>query len=242
VGKSPESDRRRDDLAERLKFFEEIGADFLFPKSPESPAPPPLTVPVAPANLRPASSPRALIEIHAEILVCPKCALCRSRTHAVPGEGNPEAELMFVGEGPGQDEDLQGRPFVGRAGQLLTRIIAAMGFERSDVFITNIVKCRPPQNRVPRPEEIEACAPYLLEQAAEIRPKVIVALGKTSADYFRPDSRGMTERRGQFFDWRGIPVMVTFHPSYLVRNEGNKDLKRMVWDDMKQVLAKLGRA
>ena len=209
-------------LEERLRFFEEIGADFVFSGTS-------------------AADRQRLKAIAAEVLTCRKCPLAAGRTKAVPGEGSPEAEVMFVGEGPGQEEDVQGRPFVGRAGQLLTRIIEAMGFSRSSVFIANIVKCRPPDNRVPRPAETEACTPYLLEQIAAIGPKVIVTLGKTATDFFAPSDRGMTERRGRFEDWRGIPVRPTFHPSYLVRNEGNKELKRMVWEDMKQVLAKLGR-
>jgi DNA polymerase len=148
---------------------------------------------------------------------------------------------MFVGEGPGHDEDVQGRPFVGRAGQLLTRIITAMGYERSMVFIANIVKCRPPDNRVPHQDEVAACSPFLLDQIAAIRPRIIVTLGKSATDFFVPSVRGMTERRGQFQEWHGLLVMPTFHPSYLVRNEGNQGLKKMVWDDMKQVMAKLGR-
>ena len=154
--------------------------------------------------------------------------------------GNPSAELMFIGEGPGRDEDLQGRPFVGRAGQLLRKIIAAMTFREDEVYIANMVKCRPPENRVPHHEEVEACSPYLLRQIELIRPRVIVTLGKTPTDYFAPGREGMTARRGKFGEYRGIPVMPTFHPSYLVRNEGNRELKRMVWEDMQKVMALLG--
>ena len=146
---------------------------------------------------------------------------------------------MFVGEGPGHDEDVQGRPFVGRAGQLLTRIINKMGLDRPAVYIANIVKCRPPENRLPLLAEVEACTPYLLEQIAAIQPKVIVTLGKTATDFFAPSRGSMTDRRGRFEEWRGIAVMPTFHPSYLVRNEGNKELKWMVWEDMQKVLGKL---
>lgn len=183
----------------------------------------------------------ALEEVARQVLVCTRCPLHRFRTKAVPGEGNPEAELLFIGEGPGRDEDLQGRPFVGRAGQLLRKIIAAMTFREDEVFIANMVKCRPPENRVPHPEEIEACSPYLIRQIELIRPKVIVTLGKTPTDHFAPGREGMTARRGRFGDYRGIPVMPTFHPSYLVRNEGNRELKRMVWEDMQKVMALLGR-
>jgi uracil-DNA glycosylase len=179
-------------------------------------------------------------ELHKTILACRLCALAEGRTRAVPGEGNPRAELMFVGEGPGRDEDEQGRPFVGRAGQLLTKIIAAMGYGREQVFIANIVKCRPPDNRVPLRGETAACTPYLLRQIELIGPKVIVALGKTATEFFLPDAVGsMTSIRGRFYDWKGIRIMPTFHPSYLIRNEGNKGPKKMVWDDMKLVMTLL---
>lgn len=225
-----------------------MGADFLFAgpaKRPEPGSPSTGESAAAAASstlLLDLPTPRrSLAEIQAEVLACRKCPLASSRTQAVPGEGNPAAELMFVGEGPGHDEDVQGRPFVGRAGQLLTRIIKAMGYDRTEVFIANIVKCRPPDNRVPQGSEIKACTPFLLEQIAAIRPKVIVTLGKSATDFFAPSGRGMTERRGRFEVWHGIVVMPTFHPSYLVRNEGNSGLKKMVWEDMKQVMAKLGK-
>jgi uracil-DNA glycosylase family 4 len=242
------NDDRRADLEARLRFFEEMGADFLFagPAKPPQPAAPPAGETAAAAatsalRLDLPPSRRSPAEMAAEVLACRKCPLASSRVRAVPGEGNPAAELMFVGEGPGHDEDVQGRPFVGRAGQLLTRIIKAMGFDRTEVFIANIVKCRPPDNRVPHEGEVKACTPYLLEQIAAIRPKVIVTLGKSATDFFAPSGRGMTERRGRFQDWHGIVVMPTFHPSYLVRNEGNKGLKKMVWEDMQQVMARLGK-
>ncbi|MEN6561857.1 MAG: uracil-DNA glycosylase [Acidobacteriota bacterium] len=183
----------------------------------------------------------ALEEIERQVRACTRCALHRFRTKAVPGEGNPSAELMFIGEGPGRDEDLQGRPFVGRAGQLLRRIIAAMTFREDEVYIANMVKCRPPENRVPHGDEIEACSPYLVRQIELIRPKAIVTLGKTPTDFFAPGREGMTARRGRFGEYRGIPVMPTFHPSYLVRNENNRELRRMVWEDMQKVMALLGR-
>jgi len=183
----------------------------------------------------------ALEEVARQVRACTRCALHRFRTKAVPGEGNPAAELMFIGEGPGRDEDLQGRPFVGRAGQLLRKIIAAMTFREDEVYIANMVKCRPPENRVPHLDEIEACSPYLIRQIELIRPRVIVTLGKTPTDCFAPGREGMTARRGRFGDYRGIPVMPTFHPSYLVRNEGNRELRRMVWEDMQKVMVLLGR-
>jgi uracil-DNA glycosylase family 4 len=188
-----------------------------------------------------ASERKALEEIDRQVLGCKLCGLHRLRTKAVPGEGDRSAEVLFIGEAPGRDEDLQGRPFVGRAGQLLRKIIAAMTFREDEVYITNIVKCRPPDNRVPTREEEEACWPYLIRQIELIRPRVIVTLGKTPADCFVPGRGGMTARRGRFGEYRGIPVMPTFHPSYLVRNEGNRELKRMVWEDMKKVMALVGR-
>ncbi|MCX8159667.1 MAG: uracil-DNA glycosylase [Candidatus Saccharicenans sp.] len=171
-----------------------------------------------------------------KIMGCQACPLFKGRTQAVPGEGNRQARLMFVGEAPGRDEDLQGRPFVGRAGQLLTRIIQAMGFSREEVYIANVIKCRPPENRTPRPDEVKACSPYLLRQIDLIRPKVIVALGKVATDFLLQSPKSMSELRGNFGEFQGIPVMPTFHPSYLVRNEGNKEIKKMVWEDMKKVL------
>jgi DNA polymerase len=230
---------RRARLGERLRFLDEIGAGFVSRdelREPEAvPAPP-----VSPGSADAAPSDPGLDALRERILVCRRCGLAAGRTLAVPGEGDPRAALMFVGEGPGHDEDVQGRPFVGRAGQMLTNIITAMSLERGKVFITNIVKCRPPGNRVPRRDEVEACSPYLLDQIRAIRPKVIVTLGKSSADFFFPDAPlAMTALRGSFREWNGIPVMPTFHPSYLVRNEGNLGLKKMVWSDMKKVMALL---
>ena len=180
-------------------------------------------------------------EIERRVRACRLCPLHRLRTHAVPGEGNWAADLMFIGEAPGRDEDIQGRPFVGRAGQLLRKIIAAMKFLEDEVYITNVVKCRPPDNRVPHHEEIETCSPYLVRQIEIIRPKAIVTLGMTPTAYFLPGRTAMGQLRGRFADYRGIPLMPTFHPSYLIRNEGNREIRRMVWEDMKKVMALLGR-
>lgn len=179
--------------------------------------------------------------IEDQICQCHKCPLSDSRTNAVPGEGNRDADLMFVGEGPGRDEDIQGRPFVGRAGQLLTKIIKAMNYDREDVYITNVVKCRPPNNREPNPREIEECKGYLLEQIDLINPRVIVTLGNVSAHFFIPTKLGVTALRGNFCPFNDILVMPTFHPSYLVRNERNRQLRKMVWEDMKKVMAFLGK-
>jgi DNA polymerase len=158
------------------------------------------------------------------------------RTNLVFGVGNPEARLVFVGEGPGRDEDLQGEPFVGEAGKLLTKIIEAMGFKRSDVYICNVVKCRPPQNRDPLPSEIAACAPFMLRQVKAINPLVIVALGKFAAQTLLGVKTPISKLRGNFHDYHGIPLMPTFHPAALLRDP---TLKRDVWDDMKQVMKRL---
>jgi DNA polymerase len=148
---------------------------------------------------------------------------------------------MFIGEAPGRDEDAAGRPFVGKAGQLLTKIIEAMKWSREEVYITNVVKCRPPDNRTPLPAEVEKCSPYLVRQIELIRPKVIVTLGKVATDFFIPGRMSMGERRGKFVDHQGIRIMPTFHPSYVVRNEGNQEIKKMVWRDMKLVMEFLGK-
>jgi len=229
-------------LQDRLEFYRDLGVEFLV--SPRKPAGKGReTAAGAPLLISGGFSGGSEIENREEwerlirkIIACQACPLFKGRTQAVPGEGNRQASLMFVGEAPGRDEDLQGRPFVGRAGQLLTRIIQAMGFNREEVYIANVIKCRPPENRTPRPDEVKACSPYLLRQIELIRPRVIVALGKVAADFLLPGSKSMSELRGNFGEFQGIPVMPTFHPSYLVRNEGNKEIKKMVWEDMKKVL------
>jgi DNA polymerase len=185
--------------------------------------------PDAPAAIR-------LTEIRADIGDCTRCKLHSGRTHIVYGVGNPEATVMFVGEGPGADEDLQGEPFVGRAGQLLTQIIKAMGFAREEVYIANVVKCRPPGDRNPEPDEIAQCEPFLHAQIAAIRPRVLVALGKFAAQTLLATDTPISRLRGQFHSLRDIDVMPTFHPSYLLRNPA---AKREVWDDMKMVIARL---
>jgi DNA polymerase len=214
-------------LGEYLKYLDELGADFITADR---------------TSAGPGPFPSESYErVRERILVCALCRLSQSRTHAVPGEGSLDARLMFVGEGPGRDEDIQGKPFVGRAGQLLTKIIQAMKFTRDDVYITNIVKCRPPENRTPHRDEIDACTPYLRQQLALVKPVVIVTLGKVATDFFVPSSLGMTSLRGQFYPGGDFQVMPTFHPSYLIRNEGNKELRKMVWEDMQKVMAVLGK-
>ena len=202
----------------------------------------------APASgLRPPTSEKsaAFAELRQRALVCTKCShLASSRKHVVFGVGNIEAELMFVGEAPGADEDEQGEPFVGRAGELLTKIIQVMGLQRGDVYIANILKCRPDTpgkdsgNRKPTPEEMQTCIPYLHEQIDLIRPKVLVSLGGTAMEGLL-NKTGITKLRGHWHTYRGIPLMPTFHPSYLLRNQAISE-KRKVWEDMLQVMEKLG--
>jgi DNA polymerase len=186
-----------------------------------------------------------LEKIADEVRQCRKCDLGSLRTNAVPGEGNPNARILFVGEGPGADEDAQGRPFVGRAGQLLNKIIAACGLKRGDVFIANIVKCRPPENREPRADEIINCFPYLQRQIETINPEVIVALGAPAARTLLNTNKSIGQLRGQFHEYYAglgrppIKVMPTYHTAYLLRNYSEEN-RRRVWEDMKKVLAELG--
>jgi uracil-DNA glycosylase len=199
----------------------------------------PIATPASEPRLPAEAVARRLGQIGARIGACTKCRLCKSRTHTVPGQGHPAPDIMFIGEGPGADEDAQGLAFVGRAGQLLTKIIEAMGLTRDEVFIGNVVKCRPPENRTPLPDEMAACLPFLHEQVALLKPKVIVALGATAVrGLFGEGAKGITKLRGQWMSFEGIDVMPTYHPAYLLRNP---DSKRDVWDDMKTVLKHLGR-
>jgi uracil-DNA glycosylase family 4 len=198
-----------------------------------------------PTETEVAKARAALEKIAAEVSQCCKCGLGSSRTHAVPGEGSPKARIMFVGEAPGADEDAQGRPFVGRAGQLLDKIIAACHLKREDVFIANILKCRPPDNRDPRPEEIISCLPYLQRQIEIIEPEIIVALGAHAARTLLDTNKSIGQLRGQFHEYYSgigrlpIRLMATFHPAYLLRNYSPEN-RRKVWEDMKRVLAELG--
>jgi len=181
----------------------------------------------------------ALERIVREVAACDRCAeLAAGRTNTVPGQGAPDAGLMFIGEGPGADEDLQGLAFIGRAGQLLTKMIAAIDMTREEVFIANIVKCRPPGNRRPGPEECANCAPYLARQIEIIRPKVIVALGGTAAQYLLQTHDGITRLRGRFYPYRGAKLMPTFHPAYVLRNY-TPDTRQKVYDDLRTARAEL---
>ncbi|MFP4507505.1 MAG: uracil-DNA glycosylase family protein [Candidatus Acetothermia bacterium] len=179
-----------------------------------------------------------LAEIAERVRNCTKCRLSENRTRAVPGEGDPGSEILFVGEGPGKQEDQQGRPFVGRAGDKLTDILSSVSMERDQVFITNIVKCRPPNNRTPKSDEIDACLPYLEAQIAEINPSIIVTLGNTATKTLLDTEEGITSARGKFYGWRGeIQVFPMFHPSYLLRNPSKEkgSPKYQTWQDIKKV-------
>jgi uracil-DNA glycosylase len=186
-----------------------------------------------------------LVPVRERVRVCTKCPhLASSRTQTVFGVGNPDAELMFIGEAPGVDEDKQGEPFVGRAGQLLTRIIETMGLAREEVYIANILKCRPDTspgsfgNRPPTPREMQTCRPYLVEQIDIIRPKVLVALGAVAVEGLLGTRGTMRELRGRWHSYNGTPLMITYHPAYLLRNQAPSE-KRKVWEDMLQVLERL---
>jgi uracil-DNA glycosylase len=248
----------RRDLVEHLRYYEElevpgisrdpawrtrVSSKAAMSAAPESESAPPSgerssdETPAIPLPLvTPTNAGETLALLRAEIGDCTRCKLHSGRTNLVFGVGSPDAQLMFIGEGPGADEDLQGEPFVGRAGQLLTQIIKAMGFERDEVYIANVVKCRPPGNRNPEPDEIETCSPFLKAQIAAIQPAVIVALGKFAAQTLLGVETPISRLRGQFHQLGEIDVMPTFHPSYLLRNPG---AKREVWDDMKMVMARL---
>jgi uracil-DNA glycosylase family 4 len=179
----------------------------------------------------------SLPAILSDIGDCTRCKLHRGRTKLVFGDGNPRADLVFVGEGPGRDEDAQGLPFVGRAGKLLTQMIEAMGLQRQDVYICNVVKCRPPENRTPEKDEVETCSPFLLRQIDAISPRVIVCLGSVAAQTLLETNRGISHFRGEWLDFRGRKLMATYHPAYLLRNPSAKG---EVWKDLQKVMAVLG--
>jgi len=182
---------------------------------------------------RPPSAIQTLDDVRRELGDCKRCPLHLTRRNLVYGEGDPSAGLVFIGEAPGEEEDFQGRPFVGRAGQLLTRIIEAMGFQRKDVYICNILKCRPPRNRNPKQEEMETCEPFLIKQIEAIGPKVICALGSFAARRILQTDVPITVLRGKFHEFRGVRVMPTYHPAYLLRNP---DAKKQVWEDVQLIM------
>jgi DNA polymerase len=215
-----------EELRTVLSYFEALGFERL-----------PLEVP-DPSMLGREEKAKALEALRMEMGECQRCQLGQGRTNLVFGEGNPDAELMFIGEAPGREEDRQGRPFVGEAGKLLTRLINKMGFERDDVYIANIIKCRPPGNRDPEADEINACMPFLKRQIEIIAPEVIMSLGRISAHTLTGLNIPISKLRGTFREFQGIPLMPTFHPAYLLRNPGDK---KLVWSDAQQVLGLLGR-
>ena len=219
-------------FVERLRVDGELGKPLSYLSSGRLD----VAAPAAPEPTPAASiggNPAGLEAVRTELGDCRRCPLGDLRHRLVFGEGNPHAELVFVGEAPGADEDTQGRPFVGRAGQLLTKIIVAMGLKREEVYICNILKCRPPGNRNPQPEEIAACEPFLIRQLAAIRPRVICALGSFAAHTLLKSEAPITVLRGRFHSYQGIPLMPTYHPAYLLRNPG---AKKQVWEDVRTIM------
>ena len=200
--------------------------------------PAPTAAAAAAASAKTSLPVKSLSEVRSELGDCTRCKLSRTRTNIVFGAGNPNAELVFVGEAPGEEEDKQGEPFVGRAGELLTKMIEAMGYARETVYIANIIKCRPPNNRNPEPDELAACEPFLLGQLGALRPKVIVALGKFAAQTLLRDDTAISRLRGTWRDYQGVKLMPTFHPAYLLRSPQEKG---KAWDDLKLVMRELGK-
>jgi uracil-DNA glycosylase len=215
----PSKDEIINDLKSYLEYLKGMGMIFL-PSSEMKPGQPPR------------SQVLTLKDVRKELGECKRCKLHRTRRTIVFGEGNEKATLMFIGEGPGYDEDVQGKPFVGRAGQLLTKIIESINLSREEVYIANIVKCRPPQNRNPEPDEIQSCNPFLAKQISAIQPKIICALGTFSAQTLLKTDAKITALRGKLYDLEGTKVIPTYHPAFLLRNP---EKKREVWEDMKKI-------
>jgi uracil-DNA glycosylase len=216
-----------DELVAQLQFFKDIGVESLHLEAMPAPSW---------KGWREAPGEGSLEAVRTELGDCQRCKLAPKRTNLVFGSGNPEAELVFVGEAPGYDEDQQGLPFVGRAGQLLTKIIESINLKRDDVYICNVLKCRPPENRNPEPDEVASCNPFLKKQLAAIRPKIVCCLGTFAAQTVLQTAAPISRLRGQFFDMDGMRVIATFHPAYLLRSP---EKKREVWEDMKQIRAEL---
>jgi DNA polymerase len=237
-------------LATRVKYYKELGIhDFyrqpidpsveLQPVAESTPESAPMKTQISPPSLPPVVSdkPAALKLIREDIGDCTRCRLHKGRTKLVFGVGNVNADLMFVGEGPGADEDAQGEPFVGRAGQLLNNMISAMGIKREDVYIANVVKCRPPSNRTPEKDECDTCSPFLMRQIDVIKPKVIVALGAVAAKNLLAVNDSMSNLRGRWYDFRNSKLLVTYHPAYLLRDPRQK---KEAWKDLQMVMKYLG--
>lgn len=256
----------QDEIRKRLAFYQDLGVKDLYRRAPSAgsasvdapsseaaqaaasaparpPAPAAGSIPLIHETMLPPLAPNddTLAKISADIGDCRRCRLCEKRAKIVFGSGDEQSRLVFVGEGPGADEDAQGLPFVGRAGQLLTQMIdntatkEGIPIRRPDVYICNVVKCRPPENRAPLPDEMEICGQFLFRQLMAIRPKAICALGSTAAKALLATKDGVTRLRGSWHKWHDIPVIVTFHPSYLLRPY-NQNAKREAWDDLKKVL------
>jgi len=233
----------RDEIRNYLEFYRDLGVKNLYKRSsPVAEIATAVEEPLLPSLLPSLAPPGdTLAKIIEDIGDCRRCRLCEQRSKIVFGSGNEQSRLVFVGEGPGADEDEQGLPFVGRAGQLLTQMIEntaskeGIPIRRADVYICNVVKCRPPENRTPQPDEMEICGQFLFRQLMAIRPRAICALGSTAAKALLAAKDGVTRLRGQWHKWRDIPVMVTYHPSYLLRPY-NQDAKRQAWEDLKKVL------
>lgn len=226
-------------LAERIRLDGELARPLSYLSGREAGGAQAAAAPRAAATAPSGTEAPGLEAVRMELGDCQRCPLGRRRRRLVFGEGSPGAELVFVGEAPGADEDAQGRPFVGRAGQLLTRIIAAMGLKREEVYICNILKCRPPENRNPLPDEIAACEPFLIRQLQAIRPRVICALGTFAAQTLLKTEAPISVLRGRFHAYQGIELMPTYHPAYLLRNPG---AKKQVWEDVKMIMGFLGGA
>jgi uracil-DNA glycosylase len=231
----------KDEVRRRLEFYQDLGFKTVYRRSLSVPIPnpqPPIPV-VSLPTLEPTQD--SLLKILTDLGDCTRCRLHEGRNKIVFGSGNEQSRLVFVGEGPGADEDQQGLPFVGRAGQLLTQMIEGTAgkegipIKRPDVYICNVVKCRPPENRTPQPDEMEICGQFLYRQLQAIKPKAICALGSTAAKAVLGTKDGVTRLRGKWHKWRDIPVMVTYHPSYLLRPY-NQDAKKEAWEDLKKVL------
>jgi uracil-DNA glycosylase family 4 len=231
---TPLTPTQKQHLAARLDFYRDLGITSFYRRD------------VAPSatDLKPNApfailddKPASLAAIRADIGDCTRCRLHSGRKNLVFGVGNPNADIMFVGEGPGADEDEQGEPFVGRAGQLLNNMIAAMGLKREDVYIANVVKCRPPGNRTPERDECDTCGPFLMRQIATIQPKIVVALGATAAKYLLGVNDAMTNLRGRIYDFKDTQLAVTYHPAYLLRDPRQK---AEAWKDLQMVMKHLG--
>ncbi|MEO8725254.1 MAG: uracil-DNA glycosylase [Acidobacteriaceae bacterium] len=228
------TEQMRQQLAARVRFYRELGIDdfYLRPGVVVEAEPPAVDFEIIASD-----KGAALAGIRAEIGNCIRCRLSERRKTIVFGDGNPDADILFIGEGPGADEDEQGVPFVGKAGQLLNNMIAAMGIRREDVYIANVVKCRPPGNRTPERDECDACGPFLMRQIEAIKPKIIVAMGATAAKYLLNVQDSMANLRGKIYDVRGIPLVVTYHPAYLLRDPRQK---KETWMDLQMVMRFLG--